>query len=233
MWFNSAKMTEKAIQSYRHSLLTSCPNYVVIDGLFNDSMLSQVSHRLQQSTNWQTQQHTYAKLYVDPSQWQNTCNEERFVQRDVWLRSPTPIVTGETTTDIRQAFLNFLRGDEFLSFLSQLFHVVITDINVEDPSINSNYFRLSSDDFIAQHADDSPGREVCMLLYLNREWDERAGGELTFLGKDEKNISISPIFNRCILFNPSSEGSEHWVKSLNKQYANHYRYNVTSWYWRE
>lgn len=85
---------------------------------------------------------------------------------------------------IAQDFLEFLRGEAFLSLLSRIFNVSLTDLNVAEPEINTNYFRLDANDFVKQHADDSPGREVCMLLYLNKEWDRNAGGELVFMGKD-------------------------------------------------
>ena len=102
-----------------------------------------------------------------------------------------------------------------------------------DPEINTNYFRLSANDFVRQHADDSPGREVCMLLYLNKKWNNNRGGELVFKGKRGESINIAPLYNRCVLFNPSSEGSEHSVETLNPEYPDEYRYNVTSWYWSE
>jgi Rps23 Pro-64 3,4-dihydroxylase Tpa1-like proline 4-hydroxylase len=70
-------------------------------------------------------------------------------------------------------------------------------------------------------------------LYLNKNWQTNAGGELVFLGKSDNPLSISPLFNRCVLFDPSSEGSEHWVASLNPKNTAQYRYNVTSWYWSE
>ncbi len=77
-------------------------------------------------------------------------------------------------------FLAFLRSEKFMSLLSRIFNVRLTDIHVADPNINTNYFRLSPNDFVEQHADDSPGREVCMLLYLNKNWRYNAGGELVF-----------------------------------------------------
>ena len=117
--------------------------------------------------------------------------------------------------------------------LSRIFDVSITDKNVADPNINTNYFRLAATDFVEQHADDSPGREICMLLYLNKNWHQNAGGELAFKGGNTKTIRITPIYNRCILFDPSSKGSEHWVEALNDEHASEYRYNVTSWYWSE
>jgi SM-20-related protein len=226
MWLNDEQITDSAVRSYRKSLLSSCPNHIVIDNLFNEAKLDEVLQHLQQPSDWQTQRHTYSALYVDNTQWQEASNDQRFVQRDSWQ----PEIL---TSNIANDFLSFLRGDEFMSVLSRIFKITITDMNVADPEVNTNYFRLNAADFVEQHADDSPGREVCMLLYLNKEWRNDAGGELVFIGKDDQPISIAPSYNRCVFFDPSSQGSEHWVKKLNADYADQYRYNVTSWYWSE
>jgi len=236
MWLNDEKVVDSAIASYRKSLLGSCPNHVVIDNLFNQTKLDGVLDALQQPHYWQTQQHTYDALYVDSEQWQKASKDERFVQRDSWQGDCLSSDLGNTknrNTRVALDFLSFLRGDEFMFLLSGIFNVPITDLNVADPDINSNYFRLGATDFVELHADDSPGREICMLLYFNKKWHDNAGGELVFIGKDEEPISISPIYNRCVLFDPSSEGSEHWVNSLNTEGELAYRYNVTSWYWSE
>ena len=261
MWLNDKQVIDSTINKYRESLLNSCPNHVVIDGLFDEAKLDEVMGVLQQPHHWQTQQHTYSALYVDSAQWQSTSKDQRFVQRDVWRRDP---VSSNVTHNIAQDFLSFLRGDEFMSVLTRIFNVQLTDINVTAPNINTNYFRLATTDFVEQHADDSPGREVCMLLYLNKDWSSKAGGELSFFGekideeidkelekeingelgksigeqaektrdqKQSKPITISPLYNRCVLFDPSSKGSEHWVEKLHAEHADTYRYNVTSWYW--
>ena len=230
MWLNDEQAIDSSVCAYRESLLRSCPNHIVIDNLFDEAKLNDVIKVLQQPHCWQTQKHTYSALYVDSDQWQKTSNDQRFVQRDVWRRET---VSSTVSSNIAQNFLSFLRGGEFMSVLSRIFNVSLTDINVADPDINTNYFRLGAADFVEQHADDSPGREVCMLLYLNKEWNHDAGGELVFIGTNGKPISIAPLFNRCVLFDPSSKGSEHWVKTLNPEYRDDYRYNVTSWYWSE
>jgi len=226
MWLNEDRISDSAISAYRKSLLSACPNHVVIDNLFDQSKLNDVITTLQQSNGWQTQRHTYSALYVDEHQWQKTNNEQRFVQRDSWQPDAT-------SSSAAQDFLSYLRGDEFMSLLSRIFNVEITDINVGDPEINTNYFRLGTADFVEQHADDSPGREVCMLLYLNKDWNINAGGELVFIGNEKKPTRIAPLCNRCVLFDPFSNGSEHWVEKLNSQCSDEYRYNVTSWYWSE
>lgn len=229
MWLNEEQLIDSRIVAYRESLLNSCPNHIVIDNLFNSDKLNDVLKLLQQPQGWKTQQHTYAALYVDDAQWEAASPQQRFVQRDAWQND----VLNNSSNSIAADFLAFLRGDEFMSLLSRIFNVQITDINVTNPLINTNYFRLGAADFVALHADDSPGREICMLVYLNKEWHNNAGGELTFIGQNNQPISIAPLYNRCILFDPSSTGSEHWVEQLNAEYSDKYRYNVTSWYWSE
>ena len=236
MWLNGEQTSDSAIYAFRKSLKCACPNHIVIDGLFNPTPLDDVIKVLQQPHCWQTQQHTYSALYVDNAQWQQANNEQRFVQRDVWSRdavSLNPPNANNIHSNIAQEFLSYLRGHEFMSVLSRIFNTPLTDMNVAEPNINTNYFRLGPNDFVAEHADDSPGREVCMLLYLNKEWNNNAGGELVFTGKNDKPIHIAPLYNRCVLFDPSSEGSEHWVNTLNSEYADQFRYNVTSWYWSQ
>ncbi len=117
-----------------------------------------------------------------------------------------------------------------MSLLSRIFDVQLTDINVAKPVINTNFFRLTADDFVNQHAGDSPGWEVCMLLYLKKLWNNN-GGVLVFMGKADYPIKIAPIYNRCVLFNPFSKGSEHWVRPMVHDDTVKYRYNVTSWCW--
>ncbi len=231
MWLNSEKVVESSIYTYRKSLLTSFPNHVVIDNLFNETKLGCVLKALRQPYHWNKQNHTYSDLYIDSTLWSKTSEDHRFVQRYVWQRDEISAHDNEANTAID--FLSFLRGDTFMSLLSRIFNVFLTDMNVAEPKINTNYFRLSADDFVKQHADYSLGRKVCMLLYLNKRWPHDEGGELVFMGKNEKSVSIIPLYNRCVLFDPSSKGSEHWVKTLNSKNTHVYRYNVTSWYWSE
>lgn len=242
MWLNEEKIIDSAVQKYRQLLLNSCPNHVVIDGLFDQTKLDEVMKILRNRDYWQTQKHTYSALYVDDIEWDKTDNEQRFVQRDIWLPDAISAISAKSAnsqsrsqshnSNVADDFLSFLRSDEFMFVLSQIFNVRLTDKNVANPKINTNYFRLSASDFVEQHADDSPGREVCMLLYLNKGWHRNSGGELVFLGEGEPT-SVAPLYNRCVLFDPASRGSEHLVKRLQSGLIDVFRYNVTSWYWSE
>lgn len=242
-WLNEQQISEEALLTYRQALMHSNPRHVVIDNLFTAKHLQAVCAQLQQNQQWQTQKHSYSALYVKEATWQKTPSSERFVQRDVWQRPPAALSTeaahSETATaNVAAEFLQYLRSDEFMAVLSRIFAVELTDRNVAKPEINCNYFRLGPDDFVNQHADDSPGREVCMLLYLNENWNHQQGGELVFSGKYQKPVRIAPLYNRCVLFDPSSKGAEHWVNPVHRlanddQASLQYRYNVTSWYWSE
>ena len=46
-------------------------------------------------------------------------------------------------------------------------------------------------------------RRVNVLIYLNKKWDDNWGGQLELWDKKMKNCitKISPIFNRCVIFN--------------------------------
>lgn len=231
MWLNKEHVTAPAIRAYQQAVLQAIPRHVVIDNMFDSNKLAEVVRALQQDKHWQTQKHTYSALYVDNAKWEKTGKKQRFVQRDLWQR-PAPDAASEAD-NVALQFLAFLRGEEFMALLSRIFKVQLTDINVARPNINTNYFRLGATDFVNQHADDSPGREVCMLLYLNKDWHHNNGGDLVFMGKNDKPVSIAPLYNRCVLFNPASPGAEHWVKALTTENTQQYRYNVTSWYWSE
>lgn len=248
-WLNEQKVSEDAILTYRQALLRSSPRHVVIDDLFDADRLQAVCAQLQKNEQWQTQKHSYSALYVKDATWQKTPSADRFVQRDVWQRPPAalsteaPLSSETVSTEVANAnvaaeFLQYLRSVEFMAVVSRIFAVELTDRNVAKPDINCNYFRLGPDDFVNQHADDSPGREVCMLLYLNENWNHQQGGELVFSGKYQKTVRIAPLYNRCVLFDPSSKGAEHWVNPVHRlasddQASLQYRYNVTSWYWSE
>jgi len=241
-WLNEQQVSEDAILAYRQTLLRSSPHHVVIDDLFDADRLQAVCAQLKKNEQWQTQKHSYSALYVKDATWQKTPSAERFVQRDVWQRPPAAqfvaLSTEAATANVAAEFLQYLRSAEFMAVLSRIFAVELTDRNVAKPDINCNYFRLGPDDFVNQHADDSPGREVCMLLYLNENWSHQQGGELVFSGKYQKPVRIAPLYNRCVLFDPSAKGAEHWVNPVHRlasddQASLQYRYNVTSWYWSE
>lgn len=230
-WLNADAITNERIEQYQSALQSGSPSVVIIDDLFDEAKLSKVLDTLQRDEYWVRQRHSYSQLYVDDRVWSETPEQERFVQRDSWQPRETSSLEPDECAIL---FSEFLRSDQFLALLSSIFRVTLTDKNVSQPAINTNYFRLGEKDFVGEHADQSPGREVCLLLYLNKNWQPLNKGQLCFRGDGERPIKIAPKFNRSVLFDPSSTGSEHWIqRGANEVQKSVYRYNITSWYWRE
>lgn len=78
--------------------------------------------------------------------------------------------------------------------------------------------------FYKRHLDsftDRPNRMISVIIYLNENWQKGDGGEL-MIYKDDEEILIEPIDNRCVIF--KSQELEHEVLTSYKD-----RYSVTGW----
>jgi hypothetical protein len=60
-------------------------------------------------------------------------------------------------------------------------------------------------------------RRINMLIYLNKNWDPDFGGnlELWDKGMNAKVVSVSPLFNRCVIFNTDADSFHGHPDSLN------------------
>jgi len=65
-------------------------------------------------------------------------------------------------------------------------------------------------DFLAHTTHRNWSRQLNLLLYLNRDWDDAYGGALELWDANmEKNIrAVAPVFNRCVIFH-TAPGSYH------------------------
>lgn len=65
-------------------------------------------------------------------------------------------------------------------------------------------------DFLAHTTHRNWSRQLNLLIYLNRDWQEDYGGALEFWDADmrKKVRDVSPVFNRCVIFH-TSENSYH------------------------
>lgn len=106
--------------------------------------------------------------------------------------------------------LNEFNGKIFLDFLEQL-----TGIEglVPDPHFfGGALHQILPGGKLSIHADFNKDlrrhldRRVNVLIYFNRDWKEEFGGHLELWNKDmsQREHRISPLFNRCVIFNTSS-----------------------------
>ncbi len=78
----------------------------------------------------------------------------------------------------------------------------------------------------ARHVDQPRGRgerRVSLILYLNENWDERAGGELLLFDAGENCREIEPLAGRLVCF--LSAGREHAVRPAQRD-----RFSITAWF---
>jgi hypothetical protein len=109
---------------------------------------------------------------------------------------------GATT---RQLFSEF-NGPVFVDFLGEL--TGITGL-VPDPHLfGGGLHQIETGGYLEIHADFNRHpltgleRRINVLLYLNRNWDERWGGALELWSTDMSGPqqTLFPIFNRCVVF---------------------------------
>lgn len=114
-----------------------------------------------------------------------------------------------------QDVLRELNSEAFVRNLSRL--TGIPDL-IPDPSLEGGGLHQSRrGGFLNIHADFTVHphkrnwrRRVNVLIYLNEGWEKEYGGELELWSRDMQSCvhKISPVFNRCVIFN-TDEDSYH------------------------
>ena len=100
----------------------------------------------------------------------------------------------------------------FISYLNKTCYTTIKNFE-------SHYASYEKNSFYKRHIDQfksEKGRQFSLVLYLNENWKEEDGGNITLYPKDLEQINISPLGGRLVLFR--SDEMEHEVKpSLTRQ----------------
>lgn len=111
-----------------------------------------------------------------------------------------------------EKLITFLNSDVFLDYLNKL--TGIDEILFSDPYLEGGgYHQIKRGGFLKTHIDFAKhknsllDRRVNLLLYLNKGWSDDWGGSLCLFDKEnlaQPSKRISPIFNRCVIFNTTS-----------------------------
>lgn len=116
--------------------------------------------------------------------------------------------------DIRQ-LISFLNSKACTSFISELTGIdnLIADNSLEGGGLHQsrrNGFLNIHADFTVHPHKRYLRRRVNLLIYLNKDWKDAYNGHLELWSRDMKHCvqKISPIFNRCVIFN-TDEDSYH------------------------
>ncbi|HPF47545.1 MAG TPA: 2OG-Fe(II) oxygenase [Emcibacteraceae bacterium] len=111
--------------------------------------------------------------------------------------------------NIRSLFYS-LNSRPFLKFLENL--TGIQGLIADPYFIGGGFHRIKQGGHLSVHADFNHHtklnleRRINVLIYLNKNWAEEYGGQIELWDEDMKNciVSKTPEFNRCVIFNTTS-----------------------------
>ena len=112
-------------------------------------------------------------------------------------------------------FFDFLNSNSYLDFLQKL--TSIKEKLVADPQLNGGgLHEIKKGGVLKVHTDFSRhpslklDRRINVLIYLNKNWEEKYGGHLEFWDKDmtECKRKILPTFNKMVIFS-TNDFSNH------------------------
>jgi Rps23 Pro-64 3,4-dihydroxylase Tpa1-like proline 4-hydroxylase len=114
-----------------------------------------------------------------------------------------------------QEVIQVLNSKACVDFVSELTGIqnLVADKTLEGGGLHQSqrngYLNIHADFTVHPHKRHLR-RRVNLLVYLNEDWEESYNGHLELWSRDMKNCvqKISPIFNRCVIFN-TDEDSYH------------------------
>ena len=115
-----------------------------------------------------------------------------------------------------RAIIDVLGSRGFLAFCEKLSGIdgLMADPDLDGGGLHSiqrNGFLNVHVDFKSHTTRPTWSRQLNLLLYLNRDWQDEWGGFLELWDADVKHCvqKIKPIFNRCVVFQTSAHASYH------------------------
>ena len=118
----------------------------------------------------------------------------------------------DSLPDTIKQTINELNSPEFLQFLSAL--TGIKNLQQDDHLEGGGVHQSGRGGFLNIHADFTVHphhfnwqRRINVLVYLNKNWQDEWGGKLELWDKQMKACGkkISPVFNRCVIFNTDAD----------------------------
>jgi hypothetical protein len=118
-------------------------------------------------------------------------------------------------------FFDEIHSKRFLDFVS--FVTGIKDLRIDPGLVGGGMHQSISGGFLNIHADFTHHRDMNLrralniLVYFNKDWKPDYNGQLELWDKNMKSCvrSISPDFNRCVIFNTTGNSYHGHPKPLN------------------
>lgn len=117
----------------------------------------------------------------------------------------------EDCGDSARRLFHFFNSAPFIGFLEELssIHGLIPDPYF----LGGGYHETGRGGYLGVHADFRINdrlhltRRLNVIIYLNEDWPKAYGGELELWDKEMKEVrsSVSPVLNRCVIFNTDAD----------------------------
>lgn len=156
--------------------------YTVIDDFLPVDLAEQVMEEFSQTADGWNHYHHY--------------NEKKLALTDINLMGPAT-----------QKLFRALQSDALVEFMTRLTGV---EGLISDPEMDgAGMHQIKRGGFLNVHSDFRShtknrywSRQINLLIYFNKNWDESWGGNLELWDKDMTGCveSIAPVFNRCVIF---------------------------------
>jgi Rps23 Pro-64 3,4-dihydroxylase Tpa1-like proline 4-hydroxylase len=138
-----------------------------------------------------------------------------------------------------RSLIQELNSPEFIAWLSEITGIpnLLPDESLEGGGLHQSkrggFLNIHADFTVHPHKRNWR-RRVNVLVYLNKNWEEEYNGHLELWTRDMKSCAakISPIFNRCVIFNTDFD-SFHGVPEVINCPENMTRKSVALYYFTE
>lgn len=182
--YDSKTNLKEIAKSKRELYLNANPfPHIFIDNLFNEVILNNILNEFPKNLE------KLGKKFNNKVEKKYSLNKANLLSNDINI------------------FINFLNSQLFLNFLQEL--TGIDEKLIPDPYLEGGgIHELKKNGFLNIHSDFNLhptmklDRRLNVLIYLNKNWDEKYGGSLELWDRNmEKCIQkILPVFNRMVVF---------------------------------
>lgn len=197
--------------------------YHVLDDLVVPGMLERARDALLCDGELKTAYKLYNRQdWTDRDSFEQAPDDSRFIYETIYVR---PLAGREMAPSVLQdmQLRSRFRSSQFHAWLQALTGTAVGHTGI------INLKRLHREHFLRWHGDGSPGRLLCMILYLHDGWRPEYGGRLLFRHEDGSIEAIDPLFNRAVIFDPTSR-AQHAIEQMTESADGWARLNYTVWF---
>ncbi len=223
-WLTPEQLSTNRSLDIRNEYLHHRSRLVIIDSFLRNDRAENLSNFLALEADYEEM---YAissgtqnarGCHVSREEWERTVPGMRLFHFD---RARLPNTYGVGASLFLKC-LTDLRGDGFRSFFESISGVRLGVCHVEA-------HRMTEGSFVGPHSDNRADRKLALVHYLSGRDARSQGGSLNVRSWSNECFSISPEFNRLVLFDVA-EHAEHNVTPLVGPWC---RLSVNAWYLAE